>query len=62
MVAGGSGARGQVANELTARAMTSPTIVNEISACDAIATLAQWAIGIVSVGLNALAVVKATYR
>ncbi len=54
--------RGQLANELTARAMTSPTIVNEISACDAIATFVQWTIGIVSVGLNAFAVVKATYR
>ena len=52
----------QVANELTARAMTSPTIANEISACDAIATFAQWAIGMVSVGLKAFAVVNATYR
>ena len=47
---------------LTARAMTRPTIVNEINACDAMATFAQWAIGMVSVGLNAFAVVNATYR
>ena len=37
-----------------------PTTTNEISACEPMATLAQCAIGIVSVGLNALAVVNPT--
>ena len=47
---------------LTARARTRPTTTKEMSACVPIATLVQWTIGIVSVGLKALAVVKPTYR
>ena len=49
-------------NRLTARARTRPTTAKEMSACEPIATLVQWAIGIVSVGLKALAVVNPTYR
>jgi hypothetical protein len=60
----GSGDRALPAywNRLTTRAMIKPTIANEMSAWDPIATLAHGTIGIVSVGLNALAVVNPTYR
>ena len=47
---------------LTTRARTRPTIANEISAWVPMATFAHGTIGIVSVGLNALAVVNPTYR
>ena len=47
---------------LTARARIRPTTMNETSACEPMATFAQCASGIVSVGLNALAVVNPTYR
>ena len=54
--------RGAYWNRLTTRAMIRPTIANEISACEPIAILAHGTMGIVSVGLNALAVVNPTYR
>jgi hypothetical protein len=43
---------------LTARAITSPRIMMEPTACTVIANLAQRASGITSVGLNAVASVK----
>ena len=49
-------------NSLTALASTRPTMANEMSAWVPIASLAHDFIGIVSVGLKALAVVKPTYR
>ena len=50
------------ANTFTARAITRPTIANEMSDCTVIAILAQAAVGIASVGLRAVAFVKARYR
>ena len=44
---------------LTARAITSPRIMMEQTACTVIASFAQRASGITSVGLNAVASVKA---
>jgi hypothetical protein len=43
---------------LAARAITSPRIMREQTACTVMASLAQRAIGITSVGLNAVALVK----
>ena len=43
---------------LTARAITSPRIIRETTACTVITNLAQRASGITSVGLNAVASVK----
>jgi len=43
---------------LTARAITSPRIMMEPTACTVMANLAQRASGITSVGLNAVASVK----
>jgi hypothetical protein len=42
----------------TARAMTSPRIINEIRACAPIVNLAQCRSGMTSVGLNAVALVR----
>ena len=47
---------GQV-NTFTARAMTRPSTVSEISDCTAIMSFAQFFMGITSVGLNAVLVV-----
>ena len=43
----------------TAREMMRPSVTSEISACVLIRAFAAWEIGIVSVGLNAVAVVTA---
>ncbi len=43
---------------LTARAITSPRMNREVTACTVMAALAQRASGITSVGLNAVALVK----
>ncbi len=47
---------------LTARAITSPRIKSDPAACTAMASLAQRASGITSVGLKAVALVKPRYR
>jgi hypothetical protein len=47
---------------LTARAITRPSITREPTACTVMASLAQRASGITSVGLNAVASVKPRYR
>ncbi len=47
---------------LTARAITSATVTSAIVDCTAISTFAQRANGSVSVGLNAVALVKLRYR
>jgi hypothetical protein len=46
----------------TARATTSPTVTSEVRAWALISHLAMGVSGIVSVGLNAVALVKETYR
>jgi hypothetical protein len=45
---------------LTARAITSATVTTEIADCASIVTLAHWVMGMVSVGLNAVALVNET--
>jgi len=47
---------------LTARAITRPMTARHAVACTAIASFAQREIGITSVGLNAVALVKPRYR
>jgi hypothetical protein len=47
---------------LTARAMTRPTTARQAVACTAMASLAHRASGMTSVGLKAMALVKARYR
>ncbi len=47
---------------LTARATTSPIVSSDTSACIAISSFAALDNGIVSVGLNAVALVNDTYR
>ena len=49
-------------NTLTARAITRPTTVSAISDCSAIVNFAQRAIGMTSVGLKAVLVVKPRIR
>jgi len=48
------------ARMFTARAITSPTVTNDSSACASMASLARPDRGIVSVGLNAVELVKLT--
>ena len=45
---------------LTARAMTSATVITEIADCTSIVSFVQRDIGITSVGLNAVAFVNDT--
>ena len=45
---------------LTARAMTSATVITEITDCVSIVSFAQRVMGITSVGLNAIAFVNET--
>ena len=47
---------------LMARAKTIPMTANEMSAWEPMASFVQETMGMVSVGLKAFAVVKATYR
>lgn len=47
---------------LTARAITSPMMTSEVTDWRPIVSLAQWARGITSVGLNANAFVSPRYR
>ena len=47
---------------MTARDTTSTSVMIEITVCRVIAPLAQRDIGMTSVGLNAVALVKARYR
>jgi hypothetical protein len=47
---------------LTARAMTSATVITEIADCVSIVSFAHLVMGITSVGLNAVAFVNDTYR
>jgi hypothetical protein len=47
---------------LTARAMTSATVITEMRACVSIVNFAHRVMGITSVGLNAIAFVDDTYR
>ena len=47
---------------LTARAITRPMMISEISDCTAIVSFAQAAIGMTSVGLNAVLFVNPRYR
>jgi len=49
-------------NTLTARAITSATVASETHDCRSIRSLAHRVIGSVSVGLNAVALVKDRYR
>ena len=46
----------------TARAMTSAAVTSDTAACSIIASFAHRDIGMVSVGLNAVALVNDTYR
>ncbi len=50
------------AKTLTARAITSPTTVSEMSDCSAIVSFAHQAMGITSVGLKAVDVVRPRMR
>jgi hypothetical protein len=47
---------------LTARAMTSATVITEIADCVSMVSFVQRVRGITSVGLNAIAFVNDTYR
>ena len=49
-------------NTLTARAITRPTTVREIRDCSAIVSFAHRAMGMTSVGLNAVLVVRPRMR